>query len=153
MVQNFEPDFQAIVPLQKRLEEMLYWKKAELIKQMMKEHPQVIHMLHGPAYNTSLHLVAATGMGELIEPMLKAGQNINALNRNIDTPLTAAIQLRREEVVSLLIKHQAETGPVCNQENKCSKDIRGLLKEYMPEYPLHELEQNKLPEKTGSQEP
>jgi ankyrin repeat protein len=57
-----------------------------------------------------LHETARSGRKEVVELLIANGADVNAKNRNGDTPLDYAITFKRTELADLFRKHGGKTG-------------------------------------------
>ena len=67
---------------------------------------------------TPLHETARSGRKEVVELLIANGADVNAKNRNGDTPLDYAITFKRTELADLLRKHGGKTGAELRVEGK-----------------------------------
>jgi ankyrin repeat protein len=58
---------------------------------------------------TPLHETARSGRKEVVELLIANGADVNAKNRNGDTPLDYAITFKRTELADLFRKYGAKT--------------------------------------------
>ncbi|MDB4342064.1 ankyrin repeat domain-containing protein [bacterium] len=67
---------------------------------------------------TPLHETARSGRKEVVELLIANGADVNAKNRNGDTPLDYAITFKRTELADLFRKHGGKTGEELKTEGK-----------------------------------
>ena len=88
----------------KRGETPLDWVEEE-------KHKEIVDLLrnHGGKYST-IHFAAGGGNIETVKEFFAAGTNVNAKDKDGDTPLDVAILLEHPETIDLLRKHSGKTG-------------------------------------------
>lgn len=66
-------------------------------------HVLMAHFCH---FQTPLHLAVITKQAEVVEDLLKAGANVNLLDRHGNSVLHLAAAEGDDKILSLLLKHQ-----------------------------------------------
>ena len=88
-----------------------------LIEAVRVENVQIVKMLLGAKFSaketntfreTALHIAAAGRSTEIIDILVTAGADINAIKKGNITPLMIAVIFKREENILLLLKHGAD---------------------------------------------
>ena len=67
---------------------------------------------------TPLHETARSGRKEVVELLIANGADVNAKNRNGDTPLDSAIKDKHTETADILRKHGGKTGEELKAKGK-----------------------------------
>ena len=67
---------------------------------------------------TPLHDAAYGGQKEIVELLIAEGADVNAKDRDGETPLDGAIKYKRTETADLLRKHGGKTGEQLKAEGK-----------------------------------
>uniref|UniRef100_A0A669Q863 Nuclear factor NF-kappa-B p105 subunit n=1 Tax=Phasianus colchicus TaxID=9054 RepID=A0A669Q863_PHACC len=82
----------------------------ELVKNLLEVMPDMnynnIINMRNDLYQTPLHLAVITKQAEVVEDLLKAGANVNLLDRHGNSVLHLAAAEGDDKILSLLLKHQ-----------------------------------------------
>ena len=65
-----------------------------------------------------MHGAAFHGHKEVVELLIAQGADVNAKNKDVETPLDRAIQLKESEIADLLRKHGGKTDEELEAEGK-----------------------------------
>ncbi|XP_065593019.1 nuclear factor NF-kappa-B p105 subunit isoform X1 [Cyrtonyx montezumae] len=94
----------------------------ELVKNLLEVMPDMnytnIINMRNDLYQTPLHLAVITKQAEVVEDLLKAGANVNLLDRHGNSVLHLAAAEGDDKILSLFLKHQKASSMInlCNGE-------------------------------------